>query len=208
MNEIVTEHSDGVLRIELNRPAKRNAMTSSMYTTLADVFIDAAKDEAHACRALAWRGQFILRRQRYRGFPEQPSRARRLSAGSVDECAGRFRQADRRRRPRRGHRRRHDHADALRFRLRGRERQIPHALHRSRPGAGIWIELLASGEDRAHPRRGVDPVGSCPSMPGAPRNWDWSLRSRPIRTFWPRRPKRRGNWRRSRPARCGPARDS
>ena len=31
MNEIVTEHSEGVLRIQLNRPTKRNAMTSSMY---------------------------------------------------------------------------------------------------------------------------------------------------------------------------------
>lgn len=45
MNEIVTEHSEGVLRIELNRPAKRNAMTSSMYVALADVFVEAARDE-------------------------------------------------------------------------------------------------------------------------------------------------------------------
>ena len=45
MNEILTEHSEGVLRIELNRPAKRNAMTASMYVTLADVFIEAARDE-------------------------------------------------------------------------------------------------------------------------------------------------------------------
>src|SRR6204780_5105881 len=54
MNEIVTEHSEGVLRIELNRPAKRNAMTSSMYMTLADVFIDAARDE-HT-RVALWHG--------------------------------------------------------------------------------------------------------------------------------------------------------
>src|SRR6202050_3420365 len=54
MNEIVTEHSDGVLRIELNRPAKRNAMNSSMYATLADVFIDAASDER--TRVALWRG--------------------------------------------------------------------------------------------------------------------------------------------------------
>src|ERR1700722_12777807 len=45
MNEIVTERSEGVLRIELNRPAKRNAMTSSMYVTLANVFVEAARDE-------------------------------------------------------------------------------------------------------------------------------------------------------------------
>ena len=54
MNEIGTEHSEGVLRIELNRPAKRNAMNSSMYATLADVFIDAARDE-RVCVAL-WHG--------------------------------------------------------------------------------------------------------------------------------------------------------
>src|SRR6204780_4144002 len=54
MNEIVTEHSEGVLRIELNRPAKRNAMTSSMYVTLADIFTDAAKDEQ--TRVVLWHG--------------------------------------------------------------------------------------------------------------------------------------------------------
>jgi enoyl-CoA hydratase/carnithine racemase len=54
MNEIVAEHSEGVLRVELNRPAKRNAMTSSMYITLADVFTDAAKDEQ--VRVVLWHG--------------------------------------------------------------------------------------------------------------------------------------------------------
>jgi enoyl-CoA hydratase/carnithine racemase len=54
MNEIVTEKSEGVLRIVLNRPAKRNAMTSSMYLTLADVFADAAKDQS--TRVALWHG--------------------------------------------------------------------------------------------------------------------------------------------------------
>src|SRR5258708_24893255 len=45
MNEILTERSGSVLRITLNRPAKKNAMTSSMYTTLAQVLNDAAKDD-------------------------------------------------------------------------------------------------------------------------------------------------------------------
>ena len=72
----IVEHSESILRIQLNRPAKRNAMTSSMYATLADAFIDAAKDEQHARRALAWRGRFVLRGQRYRGFPEEPARRR------------------------------------------------------------------------------------------------------------------------------------
>ena len=45
MSEIITERSEGICRVELNRPAKRNAMTSAMYLTLADIFTDAAKDE-------------------------------------------------------------------------------------------------------------------------------------------------------------------
>jgi enoyl-CoA hydratase/carnithine racemase len=54
MNEIVTEHSENVLRVELNRPAKLNAMTSAMYMTLADIFNGAAKDED--VRVVLWHG--------------------------------------------------------------------------------------------------------------------------------------------------------
>jgi len=45
MSDIITERTDGILRVELNRPAQKNAMTASMYTTLADTFTAAAKDE-------------------------------------------------------------------------------------------------------------------------------------------------------------------
>jgi len=54
MDEIVTELSDSVLRVELNRPSKRNAMTSSMYSTLATIFDKAARDE-HT-RTILWHG--------------------------------------------------------------------------------------------------------------------------------------------------------
>jgi enoyl-CoA hydratase/carnithine racemase len=54
MNEIITGRSEGILRVELNRPKKRNAMTSSMYVTLADVFNEAAKDER--TRVVLWHG--------------------------------------------------------------------------------------------------------------------------------------------------------
>jgi enoyl-CoA hydratase/carnithine racemase len=54
MNEINTEQSDAILRVELNRPAKKNAMTSSMYVTLAGIFNDAAKDER--TRVVLWHG--------------------------------------------------------------------------------------------------------------------------------------------------------
>jgi enoyl-CoA hydratase/carnithine racemase len=36
MEEIITERSDSVLRVQLNRPAKKNAMTVAMYAALAE----------------------------------------------------------------------------------------------------------------------------------------------------------------------------
>jgi enoyl-CoA hydratase/carnithine racemase len=54
MNEIVTERSGSILRVELNRPAKRNAMTSAMYLALADIFNGAAKDDD--VRVVLWHG--------------------------------------------------------------------------------------------------------------------------------------------------------
>ena len=54
MDEIITERSASVLRVQLNRPARKNAMTSSMYVTLADIFTDAAKDEQ--TRVVLWHG--------------------------------------------------------------------------------------------------------------------------------------------------------
>jgi len=54
MDEIITEHSESILRVELNRPAKKNALTSSMYAALANIFNDAAKDEG--TRVVLWHG--------------------------------------------------------------------------------------------------------------------------------------------------------
>jgi enoyl-CoA hydratase/carnithine racemase len=45
MEEIVTERSGNILRVQLNRPTKRNAMTSAMYLSLADIFCKAANDD-------------------------------------------------------------------------------------------------------------------------------------------------------------------
>jgi len=52
MSEIQTERSESILRITVNRPAKKNAMTSAMYNDLADVFNEAAKDES--VRVVIW----------------------------------------------------------------------------------------------------------------------------------------------------------
>ena len=54
MSDIITERSGSILRVQLNRPEKKNAMTSSMYVTLADLLNDAAKDEQ--IRVVLWHG--------------------------------------------------------------------------------------------------------------------------------------------------------
>lgn len=46
MNDITTELSDGILRVELNRPEKKNALTAAMYTRLAEILDEADKDDA------------------------------------------------------------------------------------------------------------------------------------------------------------------
>lgn len=43
--EIVTDRSGKVLRVQLNRPAKKNAMTFNMYATIADLLNGAAIDD-------------------------------------------------------------------------------------------------------------------------------------------------------------------
>src|ERR1700688_18515 len=54
VNEIQTERSGSILRIQCNRPARKNAMTSSMYVTMADLLHAAAKDD-HV-NAVLWHG--------------------------------------------------------------------------------------------------------------------------------------------------------
>src|SRR6266576_4476118 len=54
MDEILTERAGSILRIQLNRPKRRNAMTSGMYVTLADILKNAARDEL--TRVVLWHG--------------------------------------------------------------------------------------------------------------------------------------------------------
>lgn len=55
MSEIETElFPDGVLRVEMNRPDKKNAMTGAMYARLAEVLAEADRDDK--VRAVLWHG--------------------------------------------------------------------------------------------------------------------------------------------------------
>src|SRR5258706_4476081 len=54
MSDIITERSGSILHVQLNRPDKKNAITSNMYVTLADILNDAARDEQ--IRVVLWYG--------------------------------------------------------------------------------------------------------------------------------------------------------
>jgi enoyl-CoA hydratase/carnithine racemase len=54
MTEILTERSANILRVQLNRPAKKNAMTAAMYIGMADALNSSAKDES--VRVVIWHG--------------------------------------------------------------------------------------------------------------------------------------------------------
>ena len=54
MNDILAERSGNILDIQLNRPAKKNAMTSAMYITMAELLDGAAKDDQ--IRVVLWHG--------------------------------------------------------------------------------------------------------------------------------------------------------
>src|SRR6266487_3784163 len=54
MSDIITERSGYILRIQMNRPEKKNAMTLAMYITLADLLNNAAKDDL--IRVVLWHG--------------------------------------------------------------------------------------------------------------------------------------------------------
>jgi enoyl-CoA hydratase/carnithine racemase len=54
MSDIVAERSGSILRVQLNRPARKNAMTSAMYITIADLLNEAAMDDE--IRVVLWHG--------------------------------------------------------------------------------------------------------------------------------------------------------
>jgi enoyl-CoA hydratase/carnithine racemase len=54
MTDVITELSDGILRVELNRPDKKNAMTAAMYSRMAEILTEAdANDDV---RVVLWHG--------------------------------------------------------------------------------------------------------------------------------------------------------
>lgn len=66
MSDILTERSGSILRVPMNRPDKKNAMTGSMYNDLAQILNNADKDDSIS--VVIWR--FFHCGQRCEGFSE------------------------------------------------------------------------------------------------------------------------------------------
>jgi enoyl-CoA hydratase/carnithine racemase len=61
-----------ILRVQFNRPAKKNAMTLAIYTGLANLLNEADKDEYGQCRSVVRRRRLFYRRQRLENFVKNP----------------------------------------------------------------------------------------------------------------------------------------
>jgi enoyl-CoA hydratase/carnithine racemase len=90
MSDILTEHTDGILRVQLNRPAQKNAMTSAMYTNLADILNEADKDDA--IRVVLWHstGNVFCAGNDVVDFLKNPPRPGAFPQGDLMEAFVRF----------------------------------------------------------------------------------------------------------------------
>ncbi len=175
MNESVAENSDGVLRNESPGEAERNELKCALchYGRIHRC----RQGRADPCSTVAWRRRVILRRQRYRRFPEKFSRAvdslqARLMSLPAD-FDGRRRRRQRQRPPQDaslgtratpGHR---GTGAAPPHGLRsGRNRALPRAVHRSDDSLVSWAWSNFESRSRAPSRR--DEGGSTAFASGLP----------------------------------------
>ena len=108
---------------------------------------------AGARRAAARRRRLLHRRQRRRRLPEAPRTPGTLAGARAVRRAAEHEQAGGRRGRRPGGRHRHDHAAALRPRLRGAERALPAAVRAAGHRAGVRLDLPAAAARRLPARR-------------------------------------------------------
>jgi len=152
MSDIVTEHDGHIRTIQLNRPAKKNAMTSSMYIAMADALHDAAKDDQ--TRVVLWHGagHSFTAGNDLEDFMKNPPEPGDSPQAPTDQRSDRLREAAGRGGTGCRDRGRNHHAGALRLRVRGREREVPAALRQSRSRPGVRQQLPASAAFRVCPR--------------------------------------------------------
>jgi Enoyl-CoA hydratase/isomerase len=134
MPEVVTERVENILRIRFNRPEKKNAMTSSMYSTVAELLNAAAKEHETRVVLLHGAGDAFSAGNDLGDFLHNPPK-------SDDSPEARF-------------------LAALIDFDKPLIAEIPDAFRESRPGARAGNERFASCADRLPRRGGVDSPGT------------------------------------------------
>ena len=206
MDEIVTERSGSILRVQLNRPAKKNAMTSSHVRDSRGYLQRGGQGRADT-RVVLWHGagdsfcagndiEDFLKNPPGPGESPQAGLMKALIdfdkplvAAVQGAAIG-------------GGTTMLTHCD---FVYAGESAKFQMPFINLAVRAGVRIELLVPATDRAPPRGGTDLAGAAVRRQARRGAWDSLPRSCPTRICWRRRPKRRGNWQQSRPARCKPA---
>src|SRR5580704_2754793 len=89
MSDILTQRSGNILRVQFNRPSKKNAMLASMYATVADLLERAVKDEEIRVVLLHGAGDSFSAGNDLADFVKNPpgpgvSRQTRLIAALID----------------------------------------------------------------------------------------------------------------------------
>src|SRR5882724_11478760 len=72
MSEIVTERTGSILSVQFNRPEKKNALTTSMYETVAQLLNAAAKDDSIRVVLLHGAGDSFSAGNDLRDFRDNP----------------------------------------------------------------------------------------------------------------------------------------
>jgi len=207
MDDIVAEVVGGILRVQLNRPTKRNAMTSAMYVALARIFNQAANDEN--IQVVLWHGagDSFSAGNDIEDFLKNPPGPGESPQAQLMEALVNF------------------------------DKPLVAAVHGAAIGGGTTMlthcDFIYAGESTKFQMPFINlavvpEFGSSCSVPArighvraaelillgapfdavAPRSWVSLPKLCPTRMSWRKRPKRLGNWQRSRPQRCKPARGS
>ena len=177
-DQVIVTDEGPVRTIRMNRPEKKNALTSAMYDAMAEAIETRERRFADPLRGDRRRARRLLGRQRSRRLHEGRDRrrgARQCGAALSLFARARRAAAGRRRAGRRGRHRHHDDA-ALRLRGGGERCALLDAVRRARAGAGGGIEpdraapdgtsprVRAAGDGQAAVRRGGE--GVRPDQPG------------------------------------------
>ena len=196
MSEFVQVDRDGaVLVVTLARPEKKNALTGAMYEALIAAFAEASDDAEIGALLIEGSGGVFSAGNDIGDFLACALRAgaaiARRAGHALHLRAGALRQAAGRRGRRAGGRHRHDAVLPLRSRLRQPERALPHAVRRSRPGAGSGLVAARAAALRPRARRRISAARRAVRRRGGARPAAWSTPSSTPRRCTPMRSPRR-----------------